>query len=124
MVDTHKYASELGRLKWYSPACTRGRPGVQVQIFGVQMGNGGSFSPNTSAYPFQYHSAIALFLHEGQTGDAWKPSKRQCTFGNRRGDIGQKINFGFFFRFSKFHLARKGQGVCGSFVSLENDAMF
>lgn len=70
MMDIRKYTSELARLKWQSLASTRGRPGVHVQIFGVQMGTGGSFSPNTSAYPFNYHSAIALFLYEGQTGDA------------------------------------------------------
>jgi len=45
------------------------------------------FSPNTSVFPCQYHSTIApypfLHLHvdfPGQTGEAWGPSKKHCSF--------------------------------------------
>jgi hypothetical protein len=46
------------------------------------------FPPSTSVFLCQYRSTNTSFicmlvLPEGQTGEAWEPSKKQCSFGNR-----------------------------------------
>ena len=46
------------------------------------------FPPSTSVFLCQYRSTNTSFicmlvLPEGQTGEAWDPSKKQCSFGNR-----------------------------------------
>jgi hypothetical protein len=60
------------------------------EISGEQSGTGTGLSPNTSGLPLSspFHQCsilifiYALLLEEGQTGKAWLPSKKQCSFGN------------------------------------------
>ena len=41
---------------------------------------------------FKYNSSSELLLPKGQMGEAWKPSKRHCSFGNQ-GPLHIKLAF-------------------------------
>jgi len=65
-------------------------------ICDAKSGTGPCFSPSTSGFPSQYHSTNApnwcsfIVVPEGQMGEAWEPSKRQCSFGNQAA-LGRKV---------------------------------
>jgi hypothetical protein len=59
------------------------------QICDTHTGIGKCFSPSTSVFPCQYQHKCSTFifiymllLPEGQMGEAWEASKKQCSFGN------------------------------------------
>jgi len=61
------------------------------EIYGGQSGNETGFSPSSYVFPvsiFPPNSILIfiymLFLPEGQTGEAWEPTKNECSLGNRK----------------------------------------
>ena len=52
------------------------------------------FSLVTIIPPILHTSIYMLLLAEGQTYQAWEPSKKKCCFGNRSTE--HKITFNFF----------------------------
>jgi hypothetical protein len=76
------------------------------EFCGGQIGTGTGFSPNTSVFCSQYHSASAP--HSSTSTDAfarrtsledWEPFKKQCSFGNRRAlDIKMQMQPGYIRR--------------------------
>jgi hypothetical protein len=60
------------------------------EICGRQSGTGSEFSPSIAVFPLpiSFHEfSVLIFINilpvPGQSGDAWEPSKKHCTFGNR-----------------------------------------
>jgi hypothetical protein len=78
----------------------------QCEICDEQSGNGTFFFFEYFSFPlsvsfFQYSMHIFMYMLrvlDGQMGDAWEPSKKQCCFGNRgaldRKVLSQNLNAG------------------------------
>jgi hypothetical protein len=95
----------------YVSACHRGGPGsitgLSLGDLCEKIGTGKGFSQSISSFSCQYHSPLlrthcsihisiyTLLLPEGEMGEAWKPSKRQCCFGSQ-GALDRKALFTFF----------------------------
>ena len=81
-------------VSWLRPLTTEVRVRSQLspcEICGGQSASGTGFSPSTFVSPVSIilptlhtHFIYTLLLPEGQTGDAWKSSKKKCTFVNRK----------------------------------------
>jgi hypothetical protein len=76
------------------PLTTKGRVRSHAnrgQFRGCQSNGGKGFSLSTSVFPLSvtmhepstFIFMYMLLLPEGQSTDAWEPSKKQCSFGNR-----------------------------------------
>jgi hypothetical protein len=72
------------------------------EVYHTQTGIWTGFSPSTSIFPsasFQQRSVLIfiymLLLPAGQTGEAWEPSEKHCSFGNRERWIEKYFHFLF-----------------------------
>ena len=95
----------MGRAVSRRPLTVEARVPPQVspcEVYHTQTSIWAGFSPSTSIFPsvsFQQRSVL-IFIHmlllpAGQTGEAWEPSEKHCSFGNRERWIEKYFHFLF-----------------------------